>query len=153
MLNLTKTDSSNKNFQNLVIELDKYLAGINGDSNDFFVQFNKIDKLNHVILAIKNQQFVGCGAMKEIEKDTVEIKRMFVQPNIRGKGVASAILFALENWAKELNYKKSVLETSNKMHDAMHLYIKNDYKIIPNYGQYRNVATSVCFEKNLVESA
>jgi GNAT superfamily N-acetyltransferase len=74
---------------------------------------------------------------------------MFVLPSQRNKGVASLVLNALENWAKELHYPKCILETSTKQPDAIALYTKNAYKIIPNYAPYENVAVSVCFEKIL----
>jgi len=147
MNKLHRTNSENKDFQNLVFELDKYLAKINSDDNDFFVQFNKIDLLNHAVVAYSNNLPIGCGAIKKLNSNSMEIKRMFVPESMRGKGIASAILNELENWTKELGFEKCVLETSNKMHDAIGLYTKCGYKIIPNYGQYEQIKTSVCFEK------
>lgn len=149
MLNFLKTNSENKDFQNLVVELDKELAIINGISNDFFAQYNKIDQLKNVVIAFNNHKAVGCGAMKELDKETMEIKRMYVPLVMRGHGIAVAILKELENWAKEMGYKKCVLETGDKMPEAITLCKKSNYKIIPNYGQYENVVSSICFEKKL----
>jgi putative acetyltransferase len=70
-------------------------------------------------------------------------------PDNRGKGIAAQILNELEKWAKELNYKKCVLETGHKQPEAIALYKKNGYKQIPNYGQYIGIENSVCFEKLL----
>lgn len=144
-----RTTSENLDFQKLVAELDAYLAIRNGDENDFFVQFNKIDLLKNVVLVYQNEIPVGCGAIKEIESDTMEVKRMFVPKKFRGNGISKLVLQELENWAKELGYKKTVLETGKDMVDAVGLYQKSNYKIISNYGQYRDVLTSVCFEKML----
>ncbi|WP_294675107.1 GNAT family N-acetyltransferase [uncultured Fluviicola sp.] len=149
MMRILRTTSENPDFRSLVSELDKYLALRNGDANDFFVQFNKVDQIKHVILSYENNLVVGCGAMKEYAPDSMEIKRMFVPAEQRGKGIASIVLKELERWAKELGYKKSVLETGNDMQEAVGLYKKCGYKVIPNYGQYENVADSVCFEKVL----
>ena len=149
MTSLIRTNSENKNFQDLVLELDKDLAKKNGETNDFFVQYNKIDLIKNVVVAINNNLAVGCGAMKEYDKSTMEIKRMFVPIEMRGKGVAVAILNDLETWAKELGYKKCVLETGDKMSEAIGLYKKSGYKIIKNYGQYKNIESSICFEKKL----
>lgn len=148
-MRILRTTSENPDFRSLVSELDKYLALRNGDANDFFVQFNKVDQIKHVILAYENNLVVGCGAMKEYPPDSMEIKRMFVPAEQRGKGIASIVLKELERWAKELGYKKSVLETGNDMQEAVGLYKKCGYKVIPNYGQYENVVDSVCFEKVL----
>ena len=121
----------------------------NGENNDFFVQFNQIEKLHHVVLVYENDRVVGCGACKEVETGVVEIKRMFVPLAFRGKGIASLVLKELENWAKELGYVKSILETGKDMVDAVGLYTKSHYQIIPNYGPYKDVESSVCFEKVL----
>ena len=146
---ILRTTSENPDFVRLVAELDVYLAIRNGKDNDFFVQFNKIEMLHHVVLVVENDVAAGCGAFKEVEKEIVEIKRMFVPIDFRGKGIASVVLGELENWAKELGYKKSVLETGKDMIDAVGLYTKSNYQIVPNYGPYKEVESSVCFEKTL----
>ena len=149
MLTLIRTNSENKNFQNLVLELDKDLAKKNGDTNDFFAQYNKTDLIKNVVVALNDYLPVGCGAMKEFDNSTMEIKRMYVTIEMRGKGVAVAVLNDLESWAKELGYNKCVLETGDKMLEAIGLYKKSGYKIIKNYGQYENIESSICFEKEL----
>ena len=72
---------------------------------------------------------------------------MFVLPDSRGKGIAGKILKELENWAIELNYTACILETGRKQNDAIALYKKAGYNIIPNYGQYENIDNSVCLKK------
>jgi GNAT superfamily N-acetyltransferase len=79
----------------------------------------------------------------------MEIKRMFVSVEKRGKGIASTVLKELENWAKQLGYQKCILETGIRQPEAIRLYKKNDFHIIKNYGQYEEVESSVCFEKVL----
>ena len=146
---LNRTNSENKDFQDLVLELDKDLAKKNGEINDFFAQYNKIDLIKNVVVVFNDNLPVGCGAMKEYDKSTMEIKRMYVLIEMRGKGVAVAVLNDLESWARELGYKKCVLETGDKMLEAIGLYKKSGYKVISNYGQYENVENSICFEKEL----
>ena len=147
MTTIKRTNSDNLDFQKLVVELDKDLAQKNGDTNDFFVQFNKIDQIKNVVVVYEIDQAVACGAMKEYDNNTMEIKRMFVPLEKRGKGFASKVLQELENWSNELGYNRCILETGNKMSEAIELYKKMGYKIIPNYGQYKNVESSICFEK------
>ena len=149
MIKLIRTDSSDKGFQNLVIDLDKDLKEKNGEANDFFAQFNKIDLIKNTVVAYDDILPVGCGAMKRYDEATMEIKRMFVPIENRGKGIAGSILVELENWARELGYKKFVLETGDKMQEAIGLYKKSGYEIIANYGQYLGLETSICFEKKL----
>lgn len=150
MYQFKRTDSSNADFQRLVAELDKDLAIRDGDEHAFFAQFNKIDAIKHVVMAYENELPVGCGALKEYEIGIMEIKRMFVSPEQRGKGIASLVLSELETWAKELNYSKCILETGYKQFEAVELYKKNQYTVVPNYGQYADVESSVCFEKELI---
>jgi GNAT superfamily N-acetyltransferase len=149
MITLTRTNSAHPDFQMLVRELDKDLAIRNGEANDFFAQYNKIDLINHVVLAYSENTPVGCGAMKAYDAVTMEIKRMFVPAEMRGKGIAVAVLTELENWSRELGYQKCILETGKQMPEAIALYKKCGYHIIPNYGQYVNVESSVCFEKRV----
>ena len=147
MIKCIKTDSENEDFRRLVRELDADLQKRDGEEHTFYSQFNKIDRIKHVVVAYVNNKAVGCGAIKEYSADAVELKRMYVQPDKRGQGVATEILKALEAWATELNYTKCVLETGKKQPEAIGLYLKNGYAVIPNYGQYENVENSVCFEK------
>lgn len=149
MIKLTRTDASSPAFRQLVISLDKDLALRDGDDHPFFAQFNKLDMIKHVVLAFEGDEACGCGAMKECAPGIVEIKRMFVPAQKRGQGIASAILLDLEEWARELGYGRCILETGEKQPEAIGLYRKAGYRKIPNYGQYADVAASICFEKEL----
>jgi putative acetyltransferase len=148
-LSSIRTNSSNSNFVSLVKLLDIDLKQRDGEDHSFFAQFNKIDNIKHVVVLFHNDLAVGCGAIKEYEPDVMEVKRMFVLPDHRGKGFASEILRELEVWAKELGYSKCILETGYKQPEAIALYKKNNFEVIPNYGQYANVTSSVCFQKTL----
>jgi putative acetyltransferase len=149
MIELKRTTSENPDFTSLNRILDKELVIRDGDEHEFFAQFNKIDSINHVVLAYNNGEAVGCGAIKKFDEETVEIKRMFVMPAGRGKKMASTILSELETWARELGFKKCILETGATFKDALGLYTKAGYEVSPNYGQYIGVKSSVCFYKSL----
>lgn len=147
-MQIIRTTSENPDFLQLVKELDCYLAMRNGESDAFFAQFNKVDLLQHVVVVYQDKQVVGCGAMKD-QEGKMELKKMFVQEKFRNQGIASKILKELESWAKEIGYNRTILETGKHMEDAVGLYQKNGYQIIPNYGQYVDVESSVCMEKIL----
>ena len=142
-----RTNSKNIDFINLVKHLDAYLKIMDGDEHDFYNQFNNIDVLNNVVVVFVDKKPVGCGAVKEFDETSVEVKRMFVLSEKRGKGIAQKVLQELEFWAKELGYKKCVLETGKRQVEAVKFYTKFNYKIIENYGQYKGVDNSICFEK------
>ena len=150
MLKIIRTDSDNEDFQELVRLLDAELKVRDGAEHDFYAQFNKIDLIKHVVLADENDETIGCGAFKQYDEKSVEIKRMFVRLEQRGKGVAVEILKELENWAIENSFKFAVLETGFNQPEAIRLYEKSGYKVIPNYGQYEGVENSVCMKKSLV---
>ena len=147
-MKLLKTNSNNSDFQKLTQLFDEYLVEIDGDEKDFFAQYNQI-YIDNVIVCYEDEIAVGCGAFKEYEPTVAEIKRMFVLPEKRGKGIASTVLNALEIWAKENDFQQAILETSNQLTNAISLYQKSGYEIIPNYGQYIDVESSVCMKKIL----
>jgi GNAT superfamily N-acetyltransferase len=148
-IKILRTDSGNADFRELVALLDEDLAIRDGAEHSFYAQFNKIDKIRETIVAYENERAVGCGAFKEYEPKTAEIKRMYVLPEMRGKGIAGKILSELETWAKELDFSECVLETGKKQPEAIRLYQKSGYEIIPNYGQYAEMENSVCMRKNI----
>jgi len=147
MITLKRTSSSATDFQNLVVLLDIDLKIKDGEEHDFYAQFDKLDNIKNVVICYQESVAIGCGAFKEYDTNTVEIKRMFVHPDFRGKGVASAVLKELEIWAEETNYTACILETGKNNPEAVGLYHKSGYAIIPNYDQYENVANSVCMKK------
>lgn len=149
MRTLTRTDSENLDFIALVRQLDADLAQRDGQEHSFYAQFNKIDKIKHVVVAYENDEPIGCGAIKEYAPGIMEVKRMYTLPGNRGKGIATGILTELETWAAEMGYTKCVLETGKRQPEAIALYQKNGYRFIPNYGQYVGVENSVCFEKSV----
>jgi putative acetyltransferase len=149
MIEIKRTDSSNQDFIDLVKHLDADLAERDGKEHSFYAQFNKVDKIKHVVVAYENGKPVGCGAIKEYAPNIMEVKRMYTPPESRGKGVASQVLAELEAWAAEMSYERCILETGKKQPEAIGLYKKSGYTLIPNYGQYAEVENSVCFEKIL----
>lgn len=149
MVTLKKTSSANEDFLSLVRHLDKELAIRDGADHSFYAQFNKVDLIKYVVVAYENELAIGCGAIKEYDEITMEVKRMYVLESHRGLGIASMILDNLESWSLSLGMKNCVLETGIQQPEAIKLYTKNHYQIIPNYGQYQGVSNSVCFQKSL----
>jgi putative acetyltransferase len=146
-MQIIRTDSQHPDFLHLVKNLDADLANRDGAEHSFYAQFNKVDLIKNVVVLFENEQAVACGAIKEYAPQVFEIKRMYTDPNYRGKGLAGKILDELFIWAKELSVEKLILETGLKQPEAIRLYEKNGFQHIPNYGQYEGVSNSVCFEK------
>jgi GNAT superfamily N-acetyltransferase len=149
VITVVRTDSENHDFIQLVGHLDADLAERDGSDHSFYAQFNTIDTIRHVVVAYEDGRPAGCGAIKKYSTDTMEIKRMYTRPAQRGKGIATRVLHELESWAAELSCGTCILETGRRQPEAIALYIKNGYTLIPNYGQYAQIDNSVCFEKKV----
>lgn len=149
MINIQKCNSENKDFQNLISLLDEDLNSRYGILQAQYDKFNKTESVNTVVVAYQDENPVGCGCFKKYDNETVEIKRMFVKKENRGKGIAKMILTKLENWAIDNRYKKSILETGIKQNEAINFYQKFGYKKSDNYGQYIGNSNSICMSKDL----
>lgn len=103
----------------------------------------------YFVIGYWDTQAVGCGAFRPYDKATVEIKRMFVAPHFRGRGIARAILNAVEAEARKRGYERSILETANRQPEAVAFYRSCGYRDIPKYGHYVDSARSLCFGKEL----
>jgi putative acetyltransferase len=148
-MTLLRVNSGDSDFKRLVALLDRDLNGRYGNLQSVYDGFNAVESIDTAVVAKMDDRAVGCGCFKPFDGDTVEIKRMFVLPEHRGKGIAGRILDELERWAIESGFSRSVLETGVKQTEAVGLYQKKGYARIENYGQYAGMKNSVCFEKRL----
>jgi len=93
---------------------------------------------------------VGCGAVRLIDAGTAELKRMYVSPSLRGKGLGRRLVAALEAEARALGVRRLLLETGNRQAAAIALYRATGFQPIPLYGEYcLSPETSLCFGKDL----
>ena len=103
----------------------------------------------YFIMAYIDGRAAGCGALRPLEPGIGEIKRMFVLPEYRGKGVARALLEALESRAVEMGHTSVRLETGTRQPEAIALYKSAGYAGIVKFGEYIDNPMSLCFEKKL----
>lgn len=116
-LDVFYTDSSNIDFKRLVSQLDIELSNRYGELQKQYNKYNKIEFINDVVIIYKDSLPVACGAFKEYDKDSIELKRIFVLDKFRGNGLSKLIVNELERIARERNYKYSVLETGKRQLD------------------------------------
>ena len=147
MLKLERTTNEDGEFRRLIAELDEDLNSRYGELQKQYNGFNRVDKIDTVVIVRIENEAVGCGCFKSFDNETVEIKRVFVQKSFRGNGIADAILKELETWAGELGFTAAVLETGKGQPEAIRFYTKQDYTVIPNFGQYIGNDNSVCMKK------
>jgi len=92
---------------------------------------------------------VGCGAIRVLDPMSAEVKRMYVEPELRGKGVGRAVMMALEAAARRLGVQRLVLETGVHQDAAIALYERAGFTRIDCWGEYTSSPSSICYEKNL----
>ena len=151
MIQLKKCSAKHPDFIKLTDLLTQEMRIYDGEEHVFYEQFHSLDSINHVLVAYTNNEAVACGAFRQYDKQTVEIKRMYVSEKSRGQGIASKLLVQLENWATELGYTNSILETGTKLNAAINMYKRHGYSQIPNFDQYKGRDGSVCFSKELTQ--
>ena len=92
---------------------------------------------------------VGCGGIRRYDEHTGEIKRMYVKPELRRRGISRVVLEELEARARAIGYTELVLETGTRQPEAIALYESADYESIEPYGFYKDAPSSRCYAKSL----
>ena len=134
----------------LISEFEAELAGRYQDRYLSPFKLSDIDKPGFAFfLARFDGALAGCGALKPVESDTVEVKRMFVRQPFRRMGLARRLLQELETAARNFGYRRIVLETGNRQPESVALYERAGYARIEPFGEYAAYPTSLCFEKHL----
>jgi putative acetyltransferase len=105
------------------------------------------------MVAVVGRTAVGCGAIQPLDPVTAELKRMYVRPDHRGRGVARRLLSALEAWAVSAGYDRIRLEAGILQPEAIGLYESSGYDPIAGYGPYERKPFSRCFEKTMLVPA
>lgn len=148
-IRISKTTSENQDFITLISALDKSLWERYPELNSDYWGNNILELNPNVMVIYLENKAVACGCFKKYDKNSIEIKRMFVLPEARRMGLAQTILQELERWAQDLGYSTSILETLYKQKEAIALYQKSGYFIIDNYKPYVGLENSICMQKQI----
>lgn len=145
------TDGGNFDFIELCHSLDSFLNELVGgeENRAEYIPYNQLDDIHNVIVAYDDDIPVGCASFKKYDDECAEVKRVFIKREYRGKGISNKLMVLLENAAKEQGYRYLILEPGEQLVAAMALYKKIGYKVIPNYGQYKDMPDSICMKKKL----
>ena len=123
-----------------------YLRFGSDGKNSFTDWQQNNSKYVFVVAEIKNE-IVGCGAIIPISETVGEVKRMYSK--YPRKKIGKTILAFLEDIASKSGYEELILETRIKNTEATQFYEKQNYKVIPNYGKYKDRPEAICFGKSL----
>jgi GNAT superfamily N-acetyltransferase len=136
----------------LVEALDAHLAGRYSPDQRFGPNLKPqhlAPGLGMFLVARTDGRAIGCGAVRRLDEETFEVKRMYVEPTARGLGAAKQILNRLEVDAAALGARRFVLETGIHQAEAIGLYRQAGYRRVDCWGEYLTSETSVCFEKRI----
>jgi ribosomal protein S18 acetylase RimI-like enzyme len=118
---------------------DSELAGLPGD-------YAPPD--GRLLLALDGDNAAGCVALRKIDDQTCEMKRLYVRPRFRGKGVGTSLIDAIFTEARGIGYKKMRLDTLPEMHEAIILYRSLGFRPIAAY-RHNPIPGALFFELNL----
>ncbi|MBJ6360372.1 GNAT family N-acetyltransferase [Paenibacillus sp. GCM10012307] len=134
----------------LITQLDRYLFELYPPEEVFIIDEEKAIKNEmQFIIAYIDNLAVGCGAIMRLDDKYAELKRFFVDPSVRNRGLARTLLSELERRARDKQFDYLRLETGAKQVEAVRFYIKHEFYEIPKFGEYVDCPSSLCYEKKL----
>lgn len=142
--------SSSKDYAILARKLDEYYISLVGDVHLRYAAVNDPKNMACIIVAYEGKTPIGCGCWKAVDEETAEVKRIYVEPQYRRRGVATAIIELLENHICASGYTKALLETARTTGDSHALYLSLGYREIPYYGSPAGAENCRCFLKELL---
>ena len=138
--------------QALIAALDAEISARYPEANANFLRLDAGEVaagLGAFLVATVDGEVVGCGAVRRLDDTDAEIKRMYVMPPARGRGAGRALLTALEDAARSLGATRLVLETGERLFEAVALYERAGFTTIRPFGEYVGARLSLCMGKEL----
>ena len=145
------TKGDDKVFEQFYIKTEEYYSRIVGGKKNRagFIPYNLSESISDVLIAYVDDKAVGCAGLKRYSDQDVEIKRVWVEPECRGKHIATQLMDQIEDKARQLGYKRAILQTRPIMKDAVGLYESRGYMLIGNYPPYDKLEGAVCMALDL----
>ena len=134
----------------LAKKLDDYYFTLVGDVHLKYAAVNDPKNMACIIVAYEGNTPIGCGCWKAVDEETAEVKRIYVEPEYRRRGIASAIIELLESHILASGYTQALLETARTTNDSKSLYLSLGYKEIPYYGSPAGAENCRCFLKEVL---
>ncbi len=148
-MELRFVDARNTDYLMLAQKLDEYYFTLVGDVQLRYAEANRPENMVCLIVAYDNEIPIGCGCWKRVNQTTAEVKRIFVMPEYRRQGVASAIIRKLEGSIAQAGYCHIILETARTTSDSKALYLSLGYQEIDYFGSPAGAENCLCFEKKV----
>ena len=147
------TDGNDPDFARFYGETENYYSSIVGglSKREGFVAYNISESVSDVLIVSEDAAAVACAGLKRYSDTDVEIKRVWVEPSYRRRGIAVHMMALLEERAKELGFRRLILQTRPIMPDAVGLYECLGYSLIDNYPPYDKLEGAICFAKGITD--
>ena len=140
-----------ENCQLLDMDLDRRVGRV--IKRDKYKQYNQLDEIKEVVVVYIDGKAAGAGAIREYQygdiDNATELKRLFVRGEFQGKGIGTKLVLELIEWAKELGYRKLILETGELLQESCYVYRKVGFNKMDNYDPYVSMPESLCMMKEL----
>lgn len=143
------TDGTDPRMVALVAELDREYEARFGAVALQYRPYNTLEGLKQACVILVNGEAVACGGLRQLEEQTAELKRVYVKPAFRRRGLARQLVEVLELQALFQGNTSMVLETGRAMPEAVALYSGLGYREIPGFGPFRDDPITVCMKKEL----
>lgn len=145
------TDGTNPDFASLSLLMEEYYNQLVGgaEKRSSFIPHNALNDIRNVLMVYSDGKPVASAAFKEYNPSTVEIKRVWVCREYRGRHISRTMMDMLEQRAREMGYTKAILQTREQCFEAVSLYTKIGYCKIRNYPPYNEMEQAVCYAKQL----
>lgn len=145
------TNGKNEDFQRFYLITEEYYCKIVGGikNRSSFVPYNISDIIRDVAIAYYDGIAIGCAGLKQYSDNDIEVKRVWVEPDYRGRHIAADLMEMLENRAKRQGFQRTILQTRQNMITAVKLYLNRAYYQIDNYPPYDKLEGAICFAKDL----
>ena len=136
-------------FRALAALLDAYYFTLVGDIQLKYAEPNRPENMNVLLVVYEGEEAIACGAWKAVDSETAEIKRIYVLEAYRRRGVAGALIRALEESVAGSGRKKLILETAVDTTGSHQLYLSLGYKLRDYYGSPAGADNCMCFHKEI----
>ena len=141
--------AQNADFRALAAMLDAYYFSLVGDIQHKYAESNRPENMSALAVCYVGEKPVACGAWKALDGGVAEIKRIYVLPEFRRRGVATGLIWALEGNAARAGRQKLILETAVDTTGSHQLYLSLGYQIRNYYGSPAGAENCLCFEKEI----
>ena len=145
------TDGNDQDFQRFYLKTEEYYSQIVGGKKNRtgFIPYNLSESISNVLIAYADGKAVGCAGLKRYSGQDVEIKRVWVEPEWRGKHIATALMDQIEDKARQMGFNRAILQTRPIMPGAVGLYESRGYILIENYPPYDKLDGAICMALDL----